>query len=137
MATILLVEDDEDSYDMLTGRLEHKGYSVDLATTGEDALEMAGETPYDLILMDIRLPDFDGYEATDRIRARADNGAEVPVIAITAYALEEDREKALEAGCDDYHAKPVHFSKLIEQIEALLGEAQVPAGEAQSGEEAS
>ena len=130
MATILLVEDDEDSYDMLTGRLEHKGYSVDLATTGKDALEMAGETPYDLILMDIRLPDFDGYEATDRIRTRADNGAEVPVIAITAYALEEHREKALEAGCDDYHAKPVHFSKLIEQIEALLGEAQ-------SGEEAS
>ena len=119
MPKILLVEDDEDSYDMLTGRLEHKGYDVDLAKTGGEALDMAGAEQYDLILMDIRLPDLDGYEATGRIRENT-GGRGVPIIAITAHALEEDREKALEAGCDDYHAKPVHFSKLLEQMEALL-----------------
>jgi DNA-binding response OmpR family regulator len=119
MATILLVEDDKNSYDMLTGRLEHKGYDVDLATTGEEATDMAGEGEYDLILMDIRLPGFDGYEATGRIREQSSN-PDVPVIALTAHALEEDREKALEAGCNDYHAKPVHFTKLLEQMEALL-----------------
>jgi CheY-like chemotaxis protein len=124
MPKILLVEDDEDSYDMLIERLEHRGYDTDLATTGEESLDMATGTAYDLILMDIRLPGFDGYEATDRIRERSEGGADVPIIAITAYALEEDREKALAAGCDDYHAKPVHFSKLLDQIETLLGETE-------------
>lgn len=119
MPKILLVEDDEDSYDMLTDRLEHKGYEVALATTGEEALDMVGAEDYDLILMDIRLPGFDGYEATGRIRERSD-GAAVPVIALTAHALDEDREKALKAGCDDYHAKPVHFTKLLEQMDDLL-----------------
>jgi CheY-like chemotaxis protein len=129
MPKILLVEDDEDSYDMLMGRIEHKGYEVDLATTGEESLDMVGEANYDLILMDIRLPGFDGYEATHRIRERSDGDRYVPIIAITAYALEEDREKALAAGCDDYHAKPVHFSKLIEQMETLLGEEKAAPGQ--------
>ena len=128
MPKILLVEDDEDSYDMLTDRLEHKGYEVALATTGEEALEMADDASYDLILMDIRLPGFDGYEATERIRERSDGDRRIPVIALTAHALEEDREKALEAGCDDYHAKPVHFSKLLKQMESLLDE-HAPAEE--------
>jgi CheY-like chemotaxis protein len=121
MAYVLLVEDDRQNYEMLTRRLQRRGYDVTLATDGKQAVERARVTKPDLILMDIRLPEQDGYEATRAIRRFEDGrGAETPVIALTAHALEEDREKAFTAGCDDYHAKPVHFSKLVEQMEALL-----------------
>ncbi|PSQ99327.1 MAG: two-component system response regulator [Bacteroidetes bacterium QS_9_68_14] len=121
MAHVLLVEDDQQNYEMLTRRLQRRGYDVTLATDGKRAVERARVTKPDLILMDIRLPEQDGYEATRAIRRFEDGGAaETPVIALTAHALEEDREKAFTAGCDDYHAKPVHFSKLVEQMEALL-----------------
>ena len=130
MHKILLVEDDENSYDMLMDRLEHRGYEVSLATTGEEALDTVEREAFSLILMDIRLPGFDGYEATQRIRERSGDGAAVPIIALTAHALEEDRGKALSAGCDDYHAKPVHFSKLLEQMEALLEADEIESEEA-------
>ncbi|PSQ71479.1 MAG: two-component system response regulator [Bacteroidetes bacterium QH_9_67_14] len=121
MAYVLLVEDDRQNYEMLTRRLQRRGYDVTLATDGKEAVERARSMDPDLILMDIRLPKQDGYEATRAIRRFEDGrGAETPVIALTAHALEEDREKAFTAGCDDYHAKPVHFSKLVEQMEALL-----------------
>jgi CheY-like chemotaxis protein len=121
MAHVLLVEDDRQNYEMLTRRLQRRGYDVTLATDGKQAVERARVTKPDLILMDIRLPEQDGYEATRAIRRFEDGReAETPVIALTAHALEEDREKAFTAGCDDYHAKPVHFSKLVEQMEALL-----------------
>lgn len=121
MAYVLLVEDDRQNYEMLTRRLQRRGYDVTLATDGKEAVERARSVDPDLILMDIRLPKQDGYEATRAIRRFEDGrGAETPVIALTAHALEEDREKAFTAGCDDYHAKPVHFSKLVEQMEALL-----------------
>ena len=121
MPGILLVEDDRQNYDMLRRRLERQGHDVRLATDGEEAVEKADVEIPDLILMDIRLPKQNGYEATRAIRRfEGGRGADVPIIAITAHALEEDREKALEAGCDDYHAKPVHFNKLLEQIETLL-----------------
>ena len=121
MAYVLLVEDDRQNYEMLTRRLQRRGYDVTLATDGKEAVERARSMDPDLILMDIRLPEQDGYEATRAIRRFEDGrGAETPVIALTAHALEEDREKAFTAGCDDYHAKPVHFSKLVEQMEALL-----------------
>jgi CheY-like chemotaxis protein len=124
MAYVLLVEDDRQNYEMLTRRLQRRGYDVTLATDGKEAVERARSMDPDLILMDIRLPEQDGYEATRAIRRFEDGrGAETPVIALTAHALEEDREKAFTAGCDDYHAKPVHFSKLVEQMEALLENA--------------
>jgi len=118
---ILLVEDEEYSYDLLRDRLRNKDYDVELATTGEQAIASAEADVPDLILMDIRLPGQNGYETTRAVR-RLDGGrgADVPIIALTAHALEEDREKAITAGCDDYHAKPVHFSKLLEQMETLL-----------------
>lgn len=119
MPTVLLVEDDQQNYEMLMRRLQRRSYDVTLATDGEEAVEQAAEKRPDLILMDIRLPKQDGYEATRQIR-RLSNRGDVPIIALTAHALNEDRDKALSAGCDDYHAKPVHFKKLLEQMEALL-----------------
>ena len=119
MPQVLLVEDDKQNYDMLLRRLQRKGYDVTLAVDGREAVEQASREHPDLILMDIRLPKQDGYEATRQIRELPDQGS-VPIIALTAHALEEDREKAISAGCDDYHAKPVHFKKLVKQIEALL-----------------
>ena len=120
MHQILLVEDDENSYDMLIDRLQRRNYDMTLAQTGEKALELVGEQTFDLVLMDIRLPGFDGYETTRRIRERSANGETLPIIAITAQSMKEDRDKALAAGCDDYHAKPIHLSKLLGQMERLL-----------------
>lgn len=123
MAKILLVEDDEDNYDMLTRRLEGEGYAVALAVNGEEAVDMAASEHPDLILMDINLPGLDGYEATRQIRTFPEADG-VPIIALTAHALTEDRNKALQAGCDDYHAKPVFFKKLLEQMRKLLEREQ-------------
>jgi len=119
MPKILLVEDNEMNRDMLSRRLLRKGYEVVLAVDGQTGVEMAqNETP-DLVLMDMSLPVLDGWEATRRLKADAAT-QDIPVIALTAHAMSSDREKALEAGCDDYDTKPIELPRLLEKIEALL-----------------
>ena len=122
MSKVLLVEDDQQNYDMMMRRLERRGYDVELAVDGEEAVAKAQAVKPDLILMDIKLPKLDGLQATRRIRKQA-HGGDVPVIALTAHAFTEDEEKARAAGCDDYHAKPVAFIQLVEQMEQLLENA--------------
>jgi two-component system, cell cycle response regulator DivK len=119
MAKILLVEDNEMNRDMLSRRLERKGYTIVCAVDGEQGVQMAIAEEPDLILMDISLPQIDGYEATRRIKANGPTST-VPVIALTAHAMTGDREKTLEAGCDDYDTKPVELPRLLGKIEALL-----------------
>lgn len=119
MAKILLVEDDEMSWDMLSRRLQRKGYEVVVEVDGERAVEIARSESPELILMDISLPVIDGWEATRRIKALPETRS-IPIIALTAHAMPEDREKAMEAGCDDYDTKPIEFTRLIEKIDALL-----------------
>ena len=119
MAHLLLVEDERQNYDMMLRRLEGRGYEVTLATDGEEAVEKATTLEPDLVLMDIKLPKMDGLEATRMIRSRH-KVKHIPIIALTAHAFTEDKDKATAAGCDDYHAKPVAFMQLIEQIEELL-----------------
>jgi two-component system, cell cycle response regulator DivK len=122
MATILLVEDNEMNRDMLTRYLRWQGYTVHIATQGAEAIEMAGSTQPDLILMDLSIPVIDGWEATRRIKANPKTGA-IPIIALTAHALAEDRYRSMEAGCDDYETKPVSFARLTDKIRKLLGES--------------
>lgn len=119
MAKILLVEDNEMNRDMLSRRLARKGYDVAIAEDGQLGVEMASSESPDLILMDMSLPVIDGWEATRRIKGAADTGA-IPIIALTAHAMASDREKAMEAGCDDYDTKPVELPRLLEKIERLL-----------------
>jgi CheY-like chemotaxis protein len=122
MATILIVEDNEENWDMISRRLQRRGYVVIRAADGQEAVEMAARARPDLILMDVSLPVMDGLEATRRIRAHAETQT-IPIIAVTAHAMSGDREKALVAGCDDYHAKPVELPRLLAQMEALLARA--------------
>ena len=120
MPKILLVEDNEMNYDMLSRRLKRRNYDVVIATDGAQGVEMAkSETP-DLILMDMSLPVLDGWEATRQVKSDEATKA-CPVIALTSHAMDGDREKALEAGCDDYDTKPVDLKRLLGKIEALLG----------------
>lgn len=119
MAKILLVEDNEMNRDMLSRRLQRKGYEVVMATDGEQAVAMAASELPALILMDMSLPVFDGWEATRRIKAGAET-KKIPVIALTAHAMAGDREKSLEAGCDDYDTKPIELPRLLAKMEALL-----------------
>jgi CheY-like chemotaxis protein len=123
MPKILIVEDNEDNWQILSRRLRRRGYDVVIARDGKQGLTMALSTPKgerpDLILMDMNLPLLDGWEATRLIKADP-KGKNTPVIALTAHALTGDRDKALEAGCDDYHTKPVELPRLLEQMEALL-----------------
>jgi CheY-like chemotaxis protein len=119
MPKILLVEDNEMNRDMLSRRLIRKGYEVVMALDGQQAIEMAGSESPDLILMDMSLPVIDGWEATRRVKA-ADRTRGIPVIALTAHAMAGDREKAIEAGCDDYDTKPIDLPRLLEKITALL-----------------
>ena len=119
MARILLVEDNEMNRDMLSRRLARRGYEVVIALDGESGLALASSESPDLILMDMSLPILDGWEATRRLKASPDT-KHVPVIALTAHAMSSDRDKALEAGCDDYDTKPVELPRLLEKIEALL-----------------
>ena len=126
MTKILMIEDDPFNRDMQSRRLERKGYKVVMAETAERGIEMARDEAPDLILMDIGLPDISGYEATRRIKAEPDTRA-IPVIALTANAMESDRARALAAGCDDYDSKPVDFPRLISKIEALLAGKGTPA----------
>lgn len=119
MPKILLVEDNEMNRDMLSRRLIRKGYDVVLALDGQQAVEAANSQRPDLILMDMSLPVIDGWEATRRIKA-APSTQEIPVIALTAHAMASDREKSLEAGCDDYDTKPVDLQRLLDKITVLL-----------------
>ncbi len=105
--------------DMLSRRLERKGYTVTMAIDGESGVAMATQSLPDLILMDMSLPVIDGWEATRQLKAQVETSA-IPIIALTAHAMQDDRERALEAGCDDYDTKPVELPRLLEKIEALL-----------------
>jgi two-component system, cell cycle response regulator DivK len=119
MAKILLVEDNEMNRDMLARRLQRRGYGVLIAPDGAEGVAQAQAEVPDLILMDMSLPVLDGWEATRRLKATPKTRS-IPVIALTAHAMSGDREKAIEAGCDDYDTKPVEFNRLLAKIEALL-----------------
>jgi CheY-like chemotaxis protein len=119
---ILYVEDNDDNVYVLKNRLTRAGYTVLIAVNGEDGVAMATAEKPDLILMDLSLPVLDGWEATRRLKA-ADETRAIPVIALTAHAMSGDREKALEAGCEDFDTKPVDFVRLRGKIQALLGGA--------------
>ncbi len=119
LTKVLLVEDNEMNSDMLSRRLERKGFHVVVARDGLEGVSMAGEERPDIILMDMSLPEIDGWEATRRIKA-APETASIPVVALTAHAMASDREKALEAGCDDFDTKPVELSRLLDKMGNLL-----------------
>lgn len=119
MVRVLLVEDNEMNRDMLSRRLSRKGFEVSVALDGAAALEAAAVDLPDLILMDMSLPVMDGWEATRRIKADAATAA-IPVIGLTAHAMEGDREKCLAAGCDDYDTKPVDLPRLLEKMRNQL-----------------
>jgi len=129
MPKILLVEDNEMNRDMLSRRLERKGYQVVLAVDGQSGVEMAGSHAPDLVLMDMSLPVLDGWEVTRRLKAEP-RTAHLPVIALTAHAMAGDRERAIAAGCDDYDTKPIELTRLLGKIEALLATsaAGAPSG---------
>jgi len=119
MTTILIIEDNEMNRDMLSRRLERKGYEVLIAVDGQTGIDMARANAPDLILMDMSLPVMDGWEATRRMKAD-DALRHIPVIALTAHAMANDRDKALQAGCDDYDTKPIELSGLLAKMETLL-----------------
>ena len=120
MTKVMLVEDNEMNRDMLSRRLIRRGYEVVFAVDGQQGVDMAHSEKPDIILMDMSLPVMDGWEATRRVKSDAASRG-VPVIGLTAHAMSGDREKAIEAGCDDYDTKPVELDRLIEKIERLLG----------------
>jgi two-component system, cell cycle response regulator DivK len=119
MCRLLLIEGNELNRDMLSRRLESRGYQVIMAEDGQQGLAMAQAQLPDLILMDMSLPLMDGWEATRRLKANPATRA-IPVLALTAHAINGDREKAIQVGCDDYDTKPVEFSRLIDKIQYLL-----------------
>jgi CheY-like chemotaxis protein len=126
MEKILLVEDNEMNRDMLSRRLERRGYQVVCALDGEQAVAMANSEAPALILMDMSLPVLDGWEATRRIRA---SNQTIPIIALTAHAMVSDEQKAKEAGCDDFDTKPVELTRLLEKIQAQLARRNGPIGQ--------
>jgi Response regulators consisting of a CheY-like receiver domain and a winged-helix DNA-binding domain len=126
MRRILLVEDNEMNRDMLSRRLRTRGYEVTIAVDGQQGLTMAQADLPDLILMDMSLPVIDGWEATRTLKAAAETRG-IPVIALTAHAMSTDRDKALEAGCDDYDTKPIELTRLLGKMEALIGRANLAA----------
>jgi CheY-like chemotaxis protein len=117
---ILVVEDNEMNRDMLTRRLQKKGYETVVAVDGQEGLSLAEQLLPDLILMDMSLPVIDGWEATRRLKA-AEATRKIPIIALTAHAFSDDREKALAAGCDDFDTKPIELPRLLEKMLKLLG----------------
>jgi CheY-like chemotaxis protein len=123
MTKVLLVEDNEMNRDMLSRRLIRRGFEVVFAVNGQQGVDLAQSEKPDIILMDMSLPIMDGWEATRRVKAN-DETRGVPVIGLTAHAMTGDREKAIEAGCDDYDTKPVEFDRLIGKMERLLGVAK-------------
>lgn len=123
MPKILLVEDNEMNLDMLSRRLERKGYDIIIAMDGAKGVDIAHEERPDLILMDMSLPVMDGWEATRRLKAD-DETHDIPIIALTAHAIAGDRERCIAAGCDEYESKPVKFPRLLGKIEEILGLSQ-------------
>jgi len=119
MTRILLVEDNEMNRDMLSRRLQKRGFDVTIAVDGREGVDKALAEPYDLILMDISLPEIDGCTATRELRGAAQT-ATTPIIALTAHAMAGDRERALEAGCNDYDTKPIELDRLLAKMDALL-----------------
>lgn len=119
MPRILLVEDNEVNRDMLSRRLKRKGFDVHFATDGQQAVDAAIQNPPDVILMDISLPVMDGWNATRTLKADPTT-RHVPIIALTAHAMESDRQKSLDAGCDDFDTKPVDFPRLLKKVQALI-----------------
>jgi len=119
MARILLVEDNEMNRDMLTRRLSKRGHEVLIAVDGRQGVDVAVSSSPDIILLDMSLPVMDGWEAARRLKADSATN-DVPIIALTAHAMAGDREKCLEAGCDDYDTKPVEFKRLLAKIDTLL-----------------
>lgn len=120
MTTILMVEDNEMNRDMLSRRLARRGYEVNIAVDGAEALVQVNSERPDIILMDMSLPVLDGWEVTRRLK-NDENTSAIPVIALTAHAMAGDRQKALEAGCDDFDVKPIDFQRLLTKISALVG----------------
>jgi len=127
MSKILIVEDNEMNRDMLSRRLERKGYQVVMAVDGGEGVARAASEMPDIILMDMSLPVIDGWEATRRVKADPVT-ARIPVIALTAHAMAGDRDKTIEAGCDDYDTKPIDLARLLGKIEAQLQKAQLQKG---------
>ncbi|MBI2303860.1 MAG: response regulator [Chloroflexi bacterium] len=125
MPKILYVEDDEMNRDMLSRRLERRGYQVVMATDGEQGIAAVHSENPDLILMDLSLPVVDGWEATRRLK-EAPQTRSIPIIALTAHAMVGDQRRAQEAGCDDYDTKPIEFSRLLAKIETLLNRGAAP-----------
>lgn len=119
MARLLLVEDSEQIWDFLSRRLQRRGHEVMLAHDGEAGVNSAKASQPELILLDMNLPVMDGWTAARAIKAEQQT-RNIPIIALTAHAMSGDREKTLQAGCDDYHPKPIDFARLLEQIDALL-----------------
>ena len=123
MVKLLIVEDNEVERELLSRRLRKKGYEVVTAVHGKIGVEMASTEAPDLILMDLTMPVLDGWEVTRLIKA-CDETSHVPVIALTAHAMEGDRARAIKAGCDDYDTKPIDLKRLISKIEVLLRASQ-------------
>ena len=126
---VLLVEDNEMNRDMLSRRLERRGYQVVLAVDGQQGVDIARSEPPDLILMDMSLPVLDGWEATRQLKAAPETRM-IPIIALTAHAMSSDRDKALAAGSDDYDTKPIELPRLLEKIEALLSPGRAASNRA-------
>ncbi len=122
MSKLLLVEDNEMNRDMLSRRLQRRGYEVIIAVDGEEGIKMARSESPDLILMDMSLPVLDGWEATRQLKSDPETW-KIPVLALTAHAISSDRDKALQAGCDDYDTKPTELQRVLSKIQTLLGEA--------------
>lgn len=120
MTKVLIIEDNEMNRDMLSRRLQRKGYEIEVAVDGEEGIRKATELLPDLILMDMSLPVRDGWSATRYLKDNPTTRG-IPVIALTAHAMSSDREKAMEAGCDDYDTKPVDLNRLLSKMEAFLG----------------
>ena len=120
MPRLLYIEDNEINRDMLSRRLQRRGFEVMIAADGEQGMVMAAAEKPDLILMDMSLPVLDGWEATRRLKAAPDT-RRIPIIGLTAHAMATDRDRCLEAGCDEYDTKPVDLGRLLEKIERLLG----------------
>jgi two-component system cell cycle response regulator DivK len=123
MAKLVLVEDNEMNVDMLSRRLIRRGFEVVIARDGEEGVRRVQSEKPDLVLMDMSLPVLSGWQASEQLKANPDTRA-IPIIALTAHAMAEDRQKAIDAGCNDYDTKPVEFSRLLEKISALLAKAE-------------
>ncbi|MDA1258604.1 MAG: response regulator [Chloroflexi bacterium] len=131
MTQVLLVEDNDMNRDMLSRRLARHGYSVQVAWDGAAGIQMAGQMRPDLILLDMSLPMIDGWEVARRLKAD-DQLREIPIIALTAHAMSEDRDKAIGAGCDEYDTKPIDLSRLLKKMQSLL-KTRVARGQPDNG----